>query len=71
MAIARAACPSTRGMARPEFVELRRDGVGLRFDPLLAGKLQLATEIEITFSIPDPEFADLRRVVEYFNGTDG
>src|SRR4051794_40769799 len=47
----------------PEFVELRRDGVRIRFDPILAQNLGLAEEIEILFHLPDAEFIELRRVV--------
>lgn len=63
--------PVHSGTGPPEFVRLHRDGVRLRFDPPLAEKLRLAPEIEITFSIPNGVFADLRRVVEYFNGACG
>jgi hypothetical protein len=54
----------------PEFVELRRDSVRIRFDPTLAQKLRLEEEVEILFSLPDAEFDELRRVIDYFNGTE-
>jgi hypothetical protein len=56
------------GTGPPEFVELRRDLVTMRFDSALAQKLQMADEIEISFHLSDAEFADLSRVIDYFNG---
>ena len=58
------------GTGPPEIVELRRDGLRLRFDSILAQKLRLEEEIEILFDLPDAEFAELHRVVDYFNGTE-
>lgn len=63
--------PIHSGEGPPEFVELQRDSIKLRFDPALADKLQLAEEIEISFSLSDDEFAELRHVVEYFSGWQG
>ena len=60
--------PIHSGEGPPEFAELRRDQIRLRFDPVLAKKLQLSEEIEIAFRLTDEEFAELRRVVEYFSG---
>ncbi len=60
--------PIHSGEGPPEFVELQRDLIRLRFDPGLAEKLQLPEEIEIAFRLTDEEFCELRRVVEYFNG---
>lgn len=56
------------GNGPPEFVELQRDAIRLRFDVELAKKLELPEEIEIGFHMPDGEFAKLRRVVDWFNG---
>lgn len=60
--------PIRSGSGPPEFVELRRDVVRLRFDDELARKLELPEEIEIGFHISDDEFAELQRVVDWFNG---
>ena len=60
--------PVRSGNGLPEFVELRRDAILLRFDTDLARKLELPEEIEIGFRISDGEFAELRRVVDWFNG---
>jgi hypothetical protein len=62
--------PVYSGTGLPEFVELRRDGIRIRFDPILAEKLGLEVEIEILFHLPDAEFDDLRRVVDYFDGAE-
>lgn len=62
--------PIHSGDGPPEFVELRRDSIKLRFTRSLAEKLQLAEEIEISFQLSDDEFSKLQRVVEYFNGED-
>jgi hypothetical protein len=61
--------PLYSGTGPPEFVELRRDRIRIRFDATLAQKLRLEEEIEILFDLPDAEFAELRRVVDYFDGT--
>jgi hypothetical protein len=58
--------PLYSGNGPPKFVELRRDGIRIRFDPVLARKLGLEGEIEILFHLPDAEFVELRRVVDYF-----
>ena len=70
MGTALVVCRFTRVMGRPHFVELRRDGVRIRFDPILANKLQTEEEIEILYHFTDAEFDDLRRVFDYFNGTE-
>lgn len=62
--------PIHSGDGPPEFVELRRDSIKLRFTRSLAEKLHLAEEIEISFQLSDDEFSELQRVVEYFNGED-
>ena len=62
--------PIRSGSGPPEFVELRRDGVKLGFDPESARKLRLDEEIEISFSLPEPEFQEFRRVVDYFGGAE-
>jgi hypothetical protein len=56
------------GEGPPEFTELHRDRIQIRFNPQLAKKLQLEGEIEISFRLSDEEFEELRRVVEYLNG---
>ena len=61
--------PLCSGDGPPEIVELRRDGIRIRFDPILAQKLGLEEEIEILFRLPDAEFLELRRAVDYFDGT--
>jgi hypothetical protein len=62
--------PIHSGNGPPDFVELRRDGVRIRFDPILAKKLQLEEEIEILYQFTDAELDELRRVFDYFNGTE-
>ena len=62
--------PIHSGTGPPEIVELRQDGIRLRFDPILARKLQLEEETEYLFRLSDAEFVDLRRVVDYFDGTE-
>jgi hypothetical protein len=59
--------PVYSGTGPPEFLELRRDGIRIRFHPTLADKLRLDEEIEILFRLPDAEFAELRRVVDCFD----
>ena len=61
--------PLYSGTGPPEIVELRRDGIRIRFDPMLARKLVLEEEIEILFCLPEAEFVELRRGVDYFDGT--
>jgi hypothetical protein len=58
--------PSHSGSGPPEFVELRRDRVKLGFGAELARKLRLDEEVEISFSLLEPEFQELRRVIDYF-----
>ena len=60
--------PIRSGDGPPEFVELRRDAIRIRFDAVLAAKLELPEEIEIGFCVSDEEFAELRRFVDGFNG---
>jgi hypothetical protein len=59
--------PIRSGNGPPEFVELRRDAIRLRFDAELARKLELPEEIEIKFRISEDEFAKLQHVVDWFN----
>lgn len=63
--------PVHSGEGPPEFAKLRRDAIRLRFAPGLAAKLQLPHEIELWFRISDDDYAKLRQVVEYFNGSAG
>ena len=60
--------PIHSGDGLPEFVELRSDGIRLRFDPLLARKLMLEAEIDISFQLSEDELWQLRRAVDYFDG---
>jgi hypothetical protein len=60
--------PIHSGSGPPDFLELWHDGIRIRFDPILARKLQMEEEIKIFFHITDAEFDDLRRVFDYFNG---
>jgi hypothetical protein len=62
--------PIHSGNRPPDFLELRHDGIRIRFDPILARRLQMEEEIEIFFHFTDAEFDDLRRVFDYFNGTE-
>jgi hypothetical protein len=59
--------PIRSGDGPPDFVTLQRDFVRIRFTPSLARQLQLDEEIEIRFSIGDLDYAELRKVVDYFN----
>jgi hypothetical protein len=60
--------PIHSGQGPPNFVELRRQFIRIRFDRLLASKLQLGEEVEISFRLSEAEFCELRRVIDYFNG---
>ncbi len=60
--------PIHSGEGPPEFVELRRDGIRLRFATALARNLRLDEEIDILFELPEAEFSALRRAVEFFEG---
>jgi hypothetical protein len=61
--------PIHSGNGPPDFLELRHDGIRIRFDPILARKLQMEEEIEIDFHFTDAEFDELRRVFDYFDGS--
>src|SRR5262245_51562162 len=50
--------PIHSGSGPPEFLELLREGVRIRFDPELARKLRLGEEVEILFSLAEPEFEE-------------
>jgi hypothetical protein len=60
--------PIHSGQGPPEFVALERDSVKLRFPPALAQKLQLESDVEILFNIPDKDFTTLQLVIDYFSG---
>lgn len=60
--------PIRSGGGPPDFITLERDLVRIRFTPALAKSLQLDEEIEIRFSIGDHDYAELQKVVHYFNG---
>jgi hypothetical protein len=60
--------PIRCGQGPPEFVEVARDRVKLRFSPELAKKLELDEEIVIEFAISDQEFEQLERTIEHFRG---
>jgi len=53
------------GTGPREIAELRRGRNGICFGPVLARRLGLEEEIEISFRLPDAEFAELSRVVDY------
>lgn len=57
--------PIRSGQGPPEYVELTRDRLRLRFAPDLAKKLELDEEVEISFSASDEEFDELRRWVDF------
>lgn len=59
--------PVHSGSGPPEILELRRDGITMRFEPALARKLEMDETIEILFRLSDTELAELRRVVDYFS----
>lgn len=58
--------PIHSGEGPPDFVEVRREGFRLRFDPRLASKLKLDEDVEIVFQLSEAEISELRRVVEFF-----
>lgn len=60
--------PIRSGSGPPEFVELQRDRIKLRFDPVLAGRLELEESVEITFTVTDDEFYELCKVINYLQG---
>jgi hypothetical protein len=60
--------PLHSGTGALAIMELRKDGIILGFDPDLAKRLCLESEIEILFSMPDVEFDRLRRVLDAFVG---
>jgi hypothetical protein len=62
--------PIRSGDGWPEFVELKRDRIILRFEPSLAEKLQLEEDVEITFAISDDDFRQLSRAIDYLNGAE-
>jgi hypothetical protein len=62
--------PIRSGNGPPDFVDLKRDRVTLRFDPVLAKELELDEEIEIRFALTDEAFYQLQRTIDYFNGVD-
>lgn len=61
--------PIHSGWGPPDFLELQRDRIRLRFAPELASKLKMDEEIEIVFALPDDDFLELRRAIEYFQRT--
>jgi hypothetical protein len=62
--------PVHSGTGPPDFVDFatRRHQDSLR--PRPAQELQLEEEIEILFHLTEAEFDDVRRVVDYLNGTE-
>ncbi len=60
--------PLYSGQGPPEYVELTRDRLRLRFDAKLAAKLKLEEDVEFSFALSDEEFSELERWVEYWNG---
>ena len=60
--------PIRSGEGWPDFAELRRNLVRIRFASSLAVKLELPEEIEIGFSLTDEGFAELQRAVNWFSG---
>jgi hypothetical protein len=62
--------PIRSGQGPPDFIELQRDSIRLRFSPALAKKLELDQDVEIHFSIDENQFRQLERAVAYLNGDD-
>lgn len=54
------------GNGPPEFVEVNRSNVKLRFTPKLAKYLEWDEEVEITFDITDEQYTELVKTVEHF-----
>jgi hypothetical protein len=63
--------PIRSGNGLPEFVALQRDRIKLRFDPVLAAKLELEQEVEIAFDVSDDVFRELQKAITYINGETG
>jgi hypothetical protein len=59
--------PIRCGKGPPQFVEVTRDRVKIRFSPELAKKLELDEEIVIEFAISDQDFEQLERAIKYFS----
>jgi hypothetical protein len=62
--------PNHSGQGPPGYAELTRDGIRLRFNPQLARKLELTEQIEVSFCLSDDRFSELRRWVEFFEGSE-
>ncbi|HKA06868.1 MAG TPA: hypothetical protein VKD71_06390 [Gemmataceae bacterium] len=62
--------PIRSGQGPPDFMDLQRDRIRLRFDPALARNLEFDEEIEITFAVSDANYSQLRKVFNLFNGVD-
>jgi hypothetical protein len=60
--------PIHSGSGLPEFVEVERGRVLLRFDPVLAAKLELARDVEIVFDVTDDDFRKLCKTINYLQG---
>jgi len=58
------------GEGPPAFVSLSSEHLVLRFDAGLARKLKLDEEVEIRFSLTEPELEQLAAVVAHINGDD-
>lgn len=56
------------GNGPPDFTELGREAVRIRFAPDLARRLQWPEEMEIGFEISDVKFAELRKFIDFFEG---
>jgi hypothetical protein len=57
--------PIHSGSGGLECVELSRNRIRLRLSPGLADRLRLDTDVEFTFAIPEPDYAELHRAVEH------
>jgi hypothetical protein len=58
------------GTGPPEFIELQKDSLKLRFTPYVAKMLELDEEIQITFEPNDEIFKQLKQLKDYFEGCD-
>jgi hypothetical protein len=60
--------PIRMGGGMPEFIDLQRDRIRMRFDPDLAAKLEFEQDVEITFNVSDEDYRELCKVISYLKG---
>jgi hypothetical protein len=58
--------PIRSAQGPPEFVDLQRNRLKLRFTPAMAQRLEIDEEVEIQFVIPESEFSLLKQTIDCF-----